>query len=60
MESEFFGHKKGSFTGAHADKPGLFQAAEGGTLFLDEVAELPMHAGQAAARHPGKGAPGRR
>ena len=42
MESEFFGHKKGSFTGAHADKPGLFQAAEGGTLFLDEVAELPM------------------
>ena len=43
MESEFFGHKKGSFTGAHADKTGLFQAAEGGTLFLDEVAELPMH-----------------
>jgi two-component system response regulator PilR (NtrC family) len=42
MESEFFGHKKGSFTGAHADKPGLFQAAQGGTLFLDEVAELPL------------------
>ena len=42
MESEFFGHKKGSFTGAHADKPGLFQAADGGTLFLDEVAELPL------------------
>ena len=42
MESEFFGHKKGSFTGAHADKVGLFQAASGGTLFLDEVAELPM------------------
>jgi len=42
MESEFFGHKKGSFTGAHADKPGLFQAAAGGTLFLDEVAELPL------------------
>jgi len=42
MESEFFGHKKGSFTGAHADKPGLFQAAHGGTLFLDEVAELPL------------------
>ena len=42
MESEFFGHKKGSFTGAHADKEGLFQAASGGTLFLDEVAELPM------------------
>ena len=42
MESEFFGHRKGSFTGAHADKPGLFQAANGGTLFLDEVAELPL------------------
>ncbi|RXR01439.1 sigma-54-dependent transcriptional regulator [Pseudoxanthomonas composti] len=42
MESEFFGHKKGSFTGAHADKQGLFQAAHGGTLFLDEVAELPL------------------
>src|SRR5690606_6485853 len=43
MESEFFGHKKGSFTGAQADKEGLFQAADGGTLFLDEVAELPLH-----------------
>jgi len=43
MESEFFGHKKGSFTGAHADKEGLFQTANGGTLFLDEVAELPLH-----------------
>lgn len=43
MESEFFGHKKGSFTGAYEDKPGLFQAAKGGTLFLDEVADLPMH-----------------
>src|SRR3546814_3601180 len=42
MESEFFGHKKGSFTGAHAAKPGLFQAADGGTLFLDQVAELPL------------------
>ncbi|PNS09315.1 sigma-54-dependent transcriptional regulator [Solilutibacter silvestris] len=42
MESEFFGHRKGSFTGAHADKEGLFQAANGGTLFLDEVAELPL------------------
>ena len=40
MESEFFGHKKGSFTGAVTDKPGLFQAANGGTLFLDEVADL--------------------
>ena len=43
MESEFFGHKRGSFTGAQADKDGLFHAAQGGTLFLDEVAELPMH-----------------
>jgi two-component system response regulator PilR (NtrC family) len=43
MESEFFGHRKGSFTGASADKEGLFQAAQGGTLFLDEVAELPLH-----------------
>ncbi|UCC55311.1 MAG: sigma-54-dependent Fis family transcriptional regulator [Gammaproteobacteria bacterium] len=43
MESEFFGHKKGSFTGAVNDKEGLFQVAEGGTLFLDEVAELPLH-----------------
>jgi two-component system response regulator PilR (NtrC family) len=43
MESEFFGHKKGSFTGAHGDKEGLFQSAQGGTLFLDEVAELPLH-----------------
>ncbi len=42
MESEFFGHRKGSFTGAAADKIGLFQAADGGTLFLDEVAELPL------------------
>lgn len=43
MESEFFGHKKGSFTGAGADKQGLFAAAHGGTLFLDEVADLPLN-----------------
>jgi len=43
MESEFFGHKRGSFTGAVADKKGLLQSAEGGTLFLDEVADLPLH-----------------
>lgn len=42
MESEFFGHKKGSFTGAFTDKEGLFQQANGGTLFLDEVADLPL------------------
>ncbi len=42
MESEFFGHKKGSFTGAASDKQGLFQAAHQGTLFLDEVADLPL------------------
>jgi len=42
MESEFFGHTKGSFTGAVGDKQGLFQAAAGGTLFLDEVADLPL------------------
>lgn len=42
MESEFFGHRKGSFTGALHDKQGLFQAADGGTLFLDEIADLPL------------------
>jgi len=43
MESEFFGHKKGSFTGAYEDRKGLFRQADGGTLFLDEVADLPLH-----------------
>ncbi|MDR5170233.1 sigma-54-dependent Fis family transcriptional regulator [Methylobacillus flagellatus] len=42
MESEFFGHKKGAFTGATQDKEGMFHAAKGGTLFLDEVADLPL------------------
>lgn len=43
MESELFGHKKGSFTGAVSDKQGMIQSAEGGTLFLDEIADLPLH-----------------
>jgi len=43
MESELFGHKRGSFTGAVGDKKGLIQSAEGGTLFLDEIADLPLH-----------------
>ena len=44
IESTFFGHKKGSFTGAYKDQPGKFELADGGTIFLDEIGELPMHA----------------
>lgn len=43
MESEFFGHRKGAFTGAVEDRKGIFREADGGTLFLDEVADLPLH-----------------
>ncbi len=54
MEAEFFGYRKGAFTGADRDRDGFFQAAAGGTLFLDEVADLAARdAGQAAARDPG-------
>jgi two-component system response regulator PilR (NtrC family) len=48
MESELFGYKRGSFTGAVGDQDGLIRSAEGGTLFLDEIADLPLH------MHPGK------
>jgi transcriptional regulator with GAF, ATPase, and Fis domain len=41
LESELFGHEKGSFTGAVAAKPGLFEVADGGTLFIDEIGEIP-------------------
>jgi len=43
VESELFGHQKGSFTGASGEKPGLFEVADGGTLFIDEIGELPLH-----------------
>jgi len=55
MESEFFGCKKGAFTGADKDRDGFFQAANGGPLFLDEVADLPLNMQvKAAARDTGE------
>jgi transcriptional regulator with PAS, ATPase and Fis domain len=42
LEAEFFGFRKGAFTGAHEERPGFFQAAQGGTLFLDEIGDLPL------------------
>jgi two-component system response regulator PilR (NtrC family) len=76
MESEFFGHRKGSFTGAVSDKVGLVQSADGGTLFLDEIADLPLAmqvkllrviqektvrpVGSSPSRHGGKGRISRR
>jgi transcriptional regulator with PAS, ATPase and Fis domain len=60
MEREFFGHLKGAFTGANADKRGFLDSADGGTLFLDEIGEISQDAGQTAAGagRPGVHAPG--
>ena len=62
LEAEFFGYRKGAFTGATDDREGFFQAANGGTLFLDEIGDLPLSMqSQAAALDPGAlGAAGRR
>ncbi len=50
MESELFGHRKGSYTGAHADKLGLLDEANGGTAFFDEIGELPLELQQKLLR----------
>ena len=61
LESELFGHAKGSFTGAVSARKGLFEEADGGTFFFDEIAETPDHVpGQAPPRHPGERDPARR
>jgi transcriptional regulator with GAF, ATPase, and Fis domain len=54
IDSELFGHERGSFTGAEALRKGWFERADGGTLFLDEIGELPLRAGAAAAHPPGR------
>jgi two-component system response regulator PilR (NtrC family) len=61
LEAEFFGYRKGAFTGANADREGFFQAANGGTLFLDEIGDLPLRCSRSCcARSRNAGARGRR
>ena len=57
LEAEFFGYRKGAFTGAAEDREGFFQAATAAPLFLDEIGDLPLAMQSAAARDPGAGGP---